>query len=212
MKAFIFDMDGVLVDTQYIHSEATVVALHESGVACTQDELLEYAGTKRGVGIAAIIARRHASVDAEAVCVRKDELFMERMKQTKLTAIEGIPALLKNLRAHGVCMAIASSSEDTFISYIVDKLQIRGYFDVLVSGQALPESKPNPEVYLLAAKKLGVRPRDCVVLEDAGLGVQAAKAAGMYCIGYRNPNSGKQDFSLADKIVHYVKEINIEEL
>lgn len=212
MKAFIFDMDGVLVDTQHIHSDATAAALQESGIVCTREDLLEYAGTKRGVAIAAILASRHASADVEAVCVRKDELFMERMKQVKLTAIAGIPALLKNLRAHGICMAIASSSEDAFINYIVDSLEIRGYFDVLVSGQTLPESKPNPEIYLLAAKKLGVRPRDCVVLEDAGLGVQAAKAAGMYCIGYRNPNSGIQDFSLADKIVHSIAEINIDEL
>ena len=212
MKAFIFDMDGVLVDTQLIHSQCTAEALHDFGVPCTMEEAVSYAGTKRGVGIASIIEKNHSSADVETVCRHKDDIFMEKIHQMKLEPIAGIPALLKSLRFHGIHTAIASSSPDSFIAYIVDELQIRSYFEELISGQNLPKSKPDPAVYLLAARRLGVKPRDCVVLEDACMGVQAAKAAGMYCIGYRNPNSGEQDLSKADKIVEHISEIDTEAL
>lgn len=212
MKAFIFDMDGVLVDTQAIHSQSTARALQEFGVPCTLEEAVSFAGTKRGVGIASIIKKNHSSADVEMVCQRKDDIFMERIHQMRLEPIEGIPALLKSLHFHGIHTAIASSSTDDFIAYIVDQLQIRSYFEELISGQNLPKSKPDPAVYLLAARRLGVKPRDCVVLEDACLGVQAAKAAGMYCIGYRNLNSGQQDLSKADRIVEHISEIDPEAL
>ena len=212
MRAFIFDMDGVLVDTQCIHSQTTAAALNEAGISCSWQDLSEFAGTKRGFGITTMAERQHVSVDIEAVCERKEELFLAEIHQRQLEPIDGIPALLKSLRAHGVHTAIASSSAPSFIDYIVDTIHIRGYFEELISGQTLPRSKPDPAIYLLAAKRLGVRPRDCVVLEDAGMGVQAAKAAGMYCIGYRNPNSGQQDLSLADQLVDHISEIDIEKL
>ncbi len=212
MKAFIFDMDGVLVDTQLVHSQSTAEALQDFGVPCTMEEAVSFAGTKRGVGIASLIEKNHSSADIETVCKHKDDIFLSRIHQMKLKPIEGIPALLKNLRFQGIHMAIASSSNDDFIAYIVDQLQIRSYFEELISGQNLLDSKPDPAIYLLAAHKLGVKPRDSVVLEDACMGVKAAKAAGMYCIGYRNPNSGQQDLSQADKIVEHIDEIDIEAL
>ena len=103
--------------------------------------------------------------------------------------------------------AIASSSSRDFISLVVDRTGIRQYFDAFISGQELPESKPNPAIYLLTAQTLGVEPSECIVLEDAHLGVEAAKRAGMRCIGYRNPNSGAQDLSKADVVVDRMEKI-----
>lgn len=100
----------------------------------------------------------------------------------------------------------------TFISFVVDDLGIRECFDLLMSGTNLPESKPNPAIYLQTAAYLRVDPRDCVVLEDAANGARAAKAAGMTCIGFRSPHSPNQDLSVCDFIVDEIPEIRLDDL
>ncbi len=210
MEAFLFDMDGVIVDTQQYHSRALQQVFTEIGVSVSLAELSQYAGTKRGASFRGIAAQRGLKLPVEQLSARKDVLFNDIIAHTQLQPIEGIPELLAKLQAAGIPMAIASSSSDAFIAYIVDCLHIRSFFDALLSGENLPESKPNPAIYLLTAQTLGVLPEQCVVLEDAALGVQAAKAAGMYCIGYQNPHSGQQDLSHADEIVASIRDIHID--
>lgn len=212
MKAFIFDMDGVIVDTQGMHSQAALEAMAEFGIQSTIEETLAYAGTARGTTYREIAKKRGLELPIEEISQRKDELFDAAIARADLQPIAGIPQLLKELRARGIQTAIASSSSDAFIGLIVDRLHIRAYFDALLSGQNLPKSKPDPAIYRLAAKTLGVRPRDCVVLEDAALGVEAAKEAGIFCIGYRNPSSGEQDLSRADLIVDRITDIPLDTL
>ena len=210
MEAFLFDMDGVIVDTQQYHSRAVQQVFTEIGVSVSLAELSQYAGTKRGASFRGIAAQRGLKLPVEQLSARKDVLFNDIIAHTQLQPIEGIPELLAKLQAAGIPMAIASSSSDAFIAYIVDCLHIRSFFDALLSGENLPESKPNPAIYQLTAQTLGVAPEQCVVLEDAALGVQAAKAAGMYCIGYQNPHSGQQDLSHADEIVASIRDIHID--
>lgn len=201
MKAFLFDMDGVLVDTQQIHTLALKKVFDEYGIEMSMAELDAFAGTKRGTAFRKAAEERGVELPVEEMCEAKDKIFDSMIEQTDLKPIQGIPELLKHLKANGVLTAIASSSSREFISLVVDRTGIREYFDAFVSGQELAESKPNPAIYLLAAQMLGVEPSECIVLEDAHLGVEAAKRAGMKCIGYRNPNSGEQDLSKADVVV-----------
>ncbi|MBQ7515001.1 MAG: HAD family phosphatase [Schwartzia sp.] len=209
MKAFIFDMDGVIVDTQKTHTEALIRTFAFYGVTVPAAELAPFAGTKRGTALKATADKRGLSLPLDELCDKKDEIFNEMIARTELVPIDGIPELLAALRKAGIKTAIASSSSEAFIALVVDRLNIRPYFDALISGQTLPESKPNPAIYRLAARTLGVEPADCVVLEDAALGVAAAKGAGMRCIGFRNPNSGAQDLSAADSIVDDIRAIDI---
>lgn len=201
MKAFLFDMDGVLVDTQQIHTLALKKVFDEYGIEISLAELDTFAGTKRGTAFRTAAEERGVELPIEEMCEAKDKIFDSMIEKTDLKPIKGIPELLKHLKANGVLTAIASSSSREFISLVVDRTGIREYFDAFVSGQELTESKPNPAIYLLAAQILGVEPSECIVLEDAHLGVEAAKRAGMKCIGYRNPNSGEQDLSKADVVV-----------
>jgi len=90
---------------------------------------------------------------------------------------------------------------------VLDSFGIRPYFSSILSGGELPESKPNPAIYLISAERLGIDPADCLVIEDTANGILAAKRAGMYCVAYRNPNSGKQDLSKADEIVDSLLEV-----
>ena len=105
-------------------------------------------------------------------------------------------------------MAIASSSSPELIREVIRRLGIAKYFRELVSGDEVARPKPNPDVYLTAAKKIGADPSECVVLEDSHNGVLAAKSAGMFCIGFRSPHSGNQDLSTADIIVNSIRDID----
>ena len=215
IKGFLFDMDGVIVDTQHIHTRMFVEAIRSFGYETTEEEISHYAGTARGVvmhGFAKTHGFTVTDEEAEAVQCRKDELFRAAIEKERLVPIAGIPELLRELQRRKIPAVIASSSPQDFISFIVDRLQIRPYFHAFLSGADLPRSKPDPAIYRLAAEAAGAAPAECVVLEDATQGVAAAKAAGAYCIGFRNPHSGPQDLSQADWIVDRIEEIDLDKL
>lgn len=107
-------------------------------------------------------------------------------------------------------LALASSNNRKIVDSIMDRFDLSKYIKVSISGEDVLKGKPNPEIFLKAAKKLDVKPSNCVVIEDAFAGVQAAKAAGMKCIGYKNLNSGKQDLSDADLIVESFSELSLD--
>ena len=135
------------------------------------------------------------------------------MEEEGATPIPGALELIERthqLRERGVKTAIASSSERKFINFIVQSLGIDGKFDTLESGDELPQSKPDPAIYLQTAAHLMVEPKECVVIEDTENGARAAKAAGMYCIGFRSPHSGQQDLSMCDEVVDDMSDIHLQ--
>jgi HAD superfamily hydrolase (TIGR01509 family) len=115
--------------------------------------------------------------------------------------------LIKFLHEAGIPLALATSSNVRVMNTVLDSFGIRPYFSSILSGGELPESKPDPAIYLISAERLGIDPADCLVIEDTANGILAAKRAGMYCVAYRNPNSGKQDLSKADEIVDSLLEV-----
>jgi len=209
MQAFIFDMDGVIVDTELVHMRAEMDTAEAFGIKLTHEELIPYQGSSDEQLFGDIIKKRQLDIALEKICAYKKDLFNRTMREQGATPIEGILDLINEAARSELKTAIASSSTPDFIDFVVDDLKIRAKFDVLVSGALLAESKPNPEIYLLTAKKLGVNPKDCVVLEDTNNGARAAKAAGMYCIGFRSPHSGVQDFSMVDEIVDSIADIDL---
>ena len=109
-------------------------------------------------------------------------------------------------------LGIASSSHKRLINYILRRLEIRHLFDSVIGAEDITHSKPNPEIFLMCAKTLNANPVECLVVEDAKLGVEAAKTAEMKCLGYRNPSSGKQDLSKADLITDDLSKLDIQKL
>ena len=126
---------------------------------------------------------------------------IEHLKTIDLEPISGIMALLERLKESKIKLGLASSSPGKVIELILQKCEVDRYFETVVSGESVKQGKPAPDIFLLAAERLGVEPRQCVVIEDSAKGIAAAKAAGMKCIGYRNPHSYQQDLSGADWIV-----------
>ena len=128
----------------------------------------------------------------------------------EIKASEHLETLLADLKKNNFFLSIASSSPKKLIELITERLQIRHYFDILISGEEVENGKPHPDIFLKAASFYQKAPKFFTVIEDSTNGILAAKAAGMKCIAYRNPNSGKQDLSKADLIIDSFSELNIE--
>jgi len=209
MKAFIFDMDGVIIDSEPLHNEIILKTLAYFKIPFAAEDLEQYAGTTTAFLFNKIVEERNLSLVVDEMVAYKDQHVIQGICEMDLVPIPGIIDLLSALRLLEIPLAIASSSAFPVIDAVVKKFQLTNQFDIIMSGESLPKSKPDPAIYLLTAKQLGVNPVDCVVLEDASLGVQAAKAAGMFCIAFQNKNSGQQNLSQTDQIVAKISDIDI---
>lgn len=209
MKAFIFDMDGVIIDSEPIHFQVDIETMKHLGCNMSKKELEKYVGTTNEYMLTDIKKNYNIKESIEEITDYKMKLTKRKIIESDLEPIEGIKELLVNLKENNIPAAIASSSPIDFINIVVEKFKIRDYFQYIVSGEEVVNGKPAPDIYIKTAKKLGFDPKDCTVIEDSKNGVQAAKSAGMKCIGFANVNSGNQDLSKADIIVDSIKEINI---
>jgi HAD superfamily hydrolase (TIGR01509 family) len=128
------------------------------------------------------------------------DLKFKTLDEKKLVPTQGVEDLLNRLKSENATLAIASSSIKNNIDLILQKLNLVSFFDLVVSGEEVPKGKPEPDIFLKVSNHFSRQPQDCVVIEDSTNGVLAAKAAGMVCLAYYNPHSGKQDLSKADLI------------
>lgn len=210
-KAFIFDMDGVIIDSEKLHSITKVQAIRSFGVDVRESDLnLEsYVGRSAKSFFSDVIAKYpELGDDWEVLAKKKHELYQKILREDPdLKPIDGIPELLERLKAKGYRIGLGSSSVMANIQLVLGRFGIMDYFDAIAAGSEVEHAKPAPDVYLLTASRLGIAPEDCTVIEDAGAGVMAAKAAGMRCVAIKNPNSGEQDFSQADMIIDSYEEI-----
>lgn len=210
MKAVIFDMDGVIIDSEPIHFEVDMQTMREFGVNISKDELNKYVGTTNEYMLNDLINKYKIQKSIKEILEYKMELTIRRIKETKINAISGIHELLISLKHNNIKTAIGSSSPKELIITVIEKFQLGKYFNCIVSGDEVKEGKPKPDIYLEVSKRIGVNPEECIVIEDSRNGVLAAKNAGMKCFGFRNVNSGNQDLSKADIIVDSIRNIYIE--
>lgn len=211
-KAFIFDMDGVIIDSEPIHFEVDRLTAKHFGVDMTQEDLERFVGMTNPE-MWTIIRQEHGIPHTvDEIIAFQSVRKRQYLDEADIGPIPGIVELLEELRKHRIAIGLASSSPRSFIEAVLGKFGIRGYFSCVVSGEEVPAGKPAPDIYLEAARQLDVPPEQCVVLEDSRNGVLAAKRAGMRCIGYANPNSGQQDLSAADRMVQAIGEIKIADL
>ena len=211
-KAFIFDMDGVIYDSEPIHAKAKKLVLAEWGISISDERLATFVGrSSRDFYGTMVKENPQCRASWQELADRKHSLYRTMLAEDdSVKAMPGIRDLLERIRKAGYPIGLGSSSTMEMIELVLTRLDLKDYFSVLVSGNDLPKSKPDPMIFLTVAERLGVSPSICTVIEDATAGVAAAKAAGMYCIGYYNPNSGPQDLSRADMIVKRHCDIIIE--
>lgn len=189
IKAFIFDLDGVLVDTAKYHFLAWKRLAAELGIELTEDANEKLKGVSRMQSLEIILKLGGISIsedEKERLTTKKNDWFTDSISRMNADEIfPGVKPLLQKLRKDKMKIALASSSKNA--SYVIDLLGIREYFEAIVDGNMILNTKPNPEIFLLAAKKLNTQPNECLVFEDAEAGVEAALRAGMKCIGIGKP-------------------------
>lgn len=198
---FIFDMDGVLIDSEPMHIEMESEVYKELGIEISEEEMHGFVG-RSPLEVWSEIREEHGLTQSARELKEYDfDRKLEWLKARELEPIPGIPELIRDLEKREITLAVASSSPPDMIELVTRKLHIQHRFELMASGEEVPNGKPAPDLFLKVAKYFSVEPESCVVIEDSSNGVKAAKAAGMYCIGFRNPNSGNQNLSAADMIV-----------
>lgn len=210
MKAVIFDMDGVIIDSEPIHLEVDMKTLKELGCDISEEELGKYVGTTNEYMFEDLKRAYNISESIEEIIDKKVKMTKDKIINSDLEPIIGIKELLIDLKNKNILTAIASSSPRDFIDLVISKFKLQNYFTYIISGEEVQNGKPAPDIYIEAAKKLGVLSKECIVIEDSKNGVLASKSAGMKCIGFQNVNSGNQDLSKADVVVKSIPEIKIE--
>jgi HAD superfamily hydrolase (TIGR01509 family) len=201
-------MDGVLADTGEFHYQSWVVALTEVGIPFDRHKFRKIFGMNNAAILAILLGSPPESSFLVAVSERKEALFRQ-MIRCKVHPMAGVRTWLEQLSAIGYRHAVASSAPQANIDALVDELQIRPYFAALVSAYNLP-SKPDPAVFLEAARQLGISPHRCIVIEDAVHGVSAAQHAGMKCIAVTTTHL-RPDLAEADVIVDSLEQLMIDD-
>jgi beta-phosphoglucomutase family hydrolase len=211
IKAVIFDLDGVIAETEHIHIQAEKLTLLKYRVKISNDELHKYTGTTAKQMFTELIGKYKLDTTFDKMFKEKDKILFKLLEKD-VQPTKGVIELLHKLKQMQLKLGIASSSHKRLIDYILKTLEIERLFDSVVGAEDITHGKPNPEIFLMCANRLHVNSGECLVVEDATFGVEAAKTAGMKCLGYRNPNSGKQDLSRADFVTDDFSKLDIQRL
>ncbi len=200
LKAALFDMDGVLIDSEPIHKAMYLSVAGELGCVNAHKDLDAFIGRSSLSLWEHTLMTHGLEGDPAFYSGLQMRRYREHLSANKgrIHPAPGVPELLKDLAQNGAALAVASSNTRENVDFLLDYFGMTHIFGASVSGDDGAACKPAPDIFLLAAKRLGVPPSGCVVIEDAASGLAAAKAAGMRCAAIDNPNSGAQDLSLAD--------------
>jgi len=209
-KAVIWDMDGVIADTGPYHLKGWQKVLQKTGKHYTEEEYRRNTGRRSDSILRDILGEKATQEEIAKITQEKEDIFKQLISQN-IRSYPGVIKLITSLKEHGFKMAIASSAPMGSIQLITRSLKIHNYFDIMLSGWDLTKSKPDPEIFLQAVEKLGVKAENAIVIEDAIAGVTASKRAGICCIAVTNTNP-REALKEADLIVDTLEEITIADL
>lgn len=201
IKCIFFDMDGVIINSEPMHFAVWKQVFAEYGLDVEYDVYKGCIGSNANFLLKLIY-------DGYGKDLREDEEIHKRfaevksayMKEHGLPEIPGVKEAVRSLKEKGYRMAVVSSSPQEYIEQAIKRVELEDCFEKLLSGDKIKNPKPAPDVYLMAAEAFGVTPEECAVVEDSHNGSKAAKAAGMTCYGFFNPDSGNQDLSITDLV------------
>jgi len=206
LQAVIFDMDGVLVDSEPLQLRSINKILSDYGATLTEEAFTHFVGTTQ-LETFTTLKERFALPGTIDDLIAKKRTAYAKLVEDELCAMPGLYSLIANLKTADLKSGVASSSPMQDIQTVLRKIDLENSFDAVFSSVGLPHGKPHPDVFLLTAQTLRVAPQNCIVIEDSGVGVQAAKRAGMRCIAMPNIFTQHQDFSIADFVVGNLFEV-----
>ena len=208
LKGIIFDMDGVLINSEPVHYEIWKITMKQRNIDLSYDIFKPCIGSTVGFLMKILHEAYGIDINDRKLMEEHDIVKKRIMEERGYPLIEGVPELLKRLHGAGYKIGIASSSPEPYIREVVQTLGIHEYFQVICSGEDVSHPKPAPDVFLKAAEMLELLPEECIVVEDSTNGCRAAKAAGICCVAYDNPDSGEQDLSTAEIVIEGYEEID----
>ena len=213
IQTVIFDMDGVIVDTEPVHSYAYFQHFAELNIAVSKDMFTSFMGNSTRNTFQKLKELFPIDGEVEDLIQRKRTLFNDAFDNKEdLELLEGVEKLIKDLHENGMQLIVASSASKVTIDRVFKRFNLHPYFSHIVSGEDFPNSKPHPEIFEYAAILSNGSKENCIIIEDSTNGIRAAKAAGIFCIGYNSENSKLQDLSLADIVINHFEELNFEKI
>jgi beta-phosphoglucomutase len=207
-EAIILDMDGVIVNSEPFYVEVEQANFKQLGLDISVEEHQTYQGTATDLMWTLIKERHGIEQPLEKLVEMSNSLVTPFFHSLEtIEPMPGVREYIVKVKEQGIPLALASSSYAEVIEIILQKTGLKSYFDAVVDSKMAGASKPRPDIFLLAAQKLGVAPEKCIVIEDSTNGIRAAKLAGMYCIAFAGPGSELQDQSEADEIIKEFSEL-----
>jgi HAD superfamily hydrolase (TIGR01509 family) len=213
IQTVIFDMDGVIVDTEPVHHFAYYQHFNELNIEVSDEMYRSFTGNSTRNIFQKLKAQFDLQEDVEDLILRKRHLFNEAFDlKEDLYLIDGVEELIKDLHANGIQLIVASSASKVTINRVFTRFNLHQYFTHIVSGEDFPKSKPHPAIFEHAAS-LSIAPKEnCIVIEDSTNGIQAAVSAGIFCVGYDSFHSKDQDLSKANVVIRHFNELNFEKV
>ncbi|NLC66812.1 MAG: HAD family phosphatase [Clostridium sp.] len=206
MKAIIFDMDGVIINSEPIHQLVEREMVEDFGGSLPREDHQKFVGATDRYMWEFIKKELDLDMKIEDILKKKEVGFRNRLNEIEL--VEHFETLIDLVNKEGYKTALASSNNKKTVHLVVDKFNLRDKFDYIITGTEVEKGKPNPEIFLKAAKNLNVDPLNCIVFEDTKNGVEAANRANMKVIGYLDKKHSIQDLSEADKVVYSLKDVD----
>ena len=206
-KAFLWDMDGVITDSSPFHLAAWQETFGKRGIEFRQNDFAKFFGTRNDFIVRRVLGEELSEKELASLLREKEDIFRHKITGN-FRSFPGVIKLLDAIKKGNFKLALTSSAPQENIDLASAELGLDRYFDTIISGREVAESKPSPQIYLRAAEELGVEPGDCVVIEDSPFGVKGAKAAGMKCLAVTNTHP-RQDFQGADRVVDSLEEVDL---
>ncbi|MBU4538374.1 MAG: HAD family phosphatase [Weeksellaceae bacterium] len=213
LKAVLFDMDGVIVDTEPLHRKAYFRMFEDFGFEVSEELYTTFTGASTKKVCSTLVERFKLDETHEDLASIKRNYFKHYFDtDPDFGLIPGVKNLIENYFENGIKLVLASSAHMNTINWVFEKFELEKYFLGKISGADLQESKPHPEIFITAAEMAGEQKENCMVIEDSTNGIEAAFSAGIFCVAYQSAHSKSQNYDKAGLLVSDFSDIEFEKM